>query len=382
VRVALNAEQLLYHSPGGVGRYTAHILSGLESFFPDDRVLPAVARHRRAEVAEAYARAGVPAELAARTALSRLPRPLLYEAWLVGPGWPPLKGIEPADVVHAPSVAVPPKPGVPLVVTVHDAAPQLVPDAFPARGRRFMRAAMTVAARRADLVIAVTATAANEIGEHSAIPAERIRVVPNAVAPPAVDAATAEAVLKKYGLQYRRYVLWVGSREPRKGAGTVVKAMAELRRRNPSAEIETVLAGYPGWLKEEIGDDDLNRLGPTLHQLGRVDEADLWCLYRGAAVFAFPSRYEGFGLPVVEAMSQGVPVVASDIPVLREVAGDAAMLVSPGDAGPWADAISALIDDEATAQRLGAAGRQRSARYSMEAMIRGTRAVYIEAGAR
>jgi glycosyltransferase involved in cell wall biosynthesis len=369
VRVALPAEQLLYHSPGGIGRYTAQLLTGL-----GEGVLPVVAHHSRAEIVEAYARAGVPPELLARTAVSYLPRPLLYQAWVAGPGWPPLKTVGPPDLVHAPSIAVPPKGKVPLVVTVHDAAPQLFPGAFPARSRRFMIRAMAAVARRADLVITVSDTAAGEIAEHSPIRPDRIRVVPNGVSPPAVDSSDMQAVLRRYGLAGRRYVLWVGSLEPRKGVATLVGAMAQLRRRHPGLDVETVLAGYQGWLGGVAGRD--------IRRLGRLGETDLWCVYRGAAVFAFPSRHEGFGLPVLEAMSQGVPVVASDIPVLREVAGDAALFAPPGDIERWADAIFSLLDDGAMARCMGDAGRRRSGPYSIEAMLKATRAVYIEAGAR
>lgn len=381
MRVAVNAEQLLYRSPGGIGRYTAALLTLLPGAHPELEMVPFTAGHRRRSVADALEGAGVAPVVAGRAAVIPWPRPLLYDAWHRF-GRPRLAGLgRTVDLVHAPSVAVPPVRGVPLVVTVHDAAPELFPDAFPPRGRRFHASGLQAAARRADVVITVTQAAADEIASHSAIPAERIRVVHNAVDPPAVEGDRVEELLARLGVGSRPYVLWVGSLEPRKDVGTLIAAMAEVKRRDPASPVHTVLAGFDGWLGEGLIDPaDRRALGDSLHQLGRVGEADLWSLYAGATVFAFPSRHEGFGLPVVEAMSQAVPVVAADIPAVREVAGGAAVLVDPGDRSGWADAISALLVDPAERARLGAAGQQRSGDFSVRRWADATRAVYDHIG--
>jgi len=381
VRVAVNAEQLLYRSPGGVGRYTAQLLTVLPRLFPDDEVVPFTARHAHGRVGAAFSEAGVDPETARRAVALPLPRPLLYQGWLEV-GWPPLPGLRGADLVHAPSVAVPPRPRVPLVVTVHDAGVELFPDSYPARGRRFHRQGLAAAARRADLVLTVSAAAAEEIARHSSIPSDRLRVVPNGVDPLTIEPARRHQILAARGLADRPFVLWVGSLEPRKGVGTLVSAMARLRRRDGVAGVDTpqlVLVGYPGWLSDDLIESaDRAGLGPSLHQLGLVDEEELWALYAGASVFAFPSRHEGFGLPVLEAMSQGTPVVAADIPALREVAGGAARLVPPGDVGRWADALADLLGDETQRRQLGAAGEERARRFGVAATIRGIRAVYRE----
>jgi alpha-1,3-rhamnosyl/mannosyltransferase len=119
-------------------------------------------------------------------------------------------------------------------------------------------------------------------------------------------------------------------------------------------------------------------MGEDLVTLGPVGEDELWALYAGAAVFALPSRHEGFGLPVVEAMSQGAPVVCSDLAVLREVTAGAAVLATPGDVGVWADTLAGLLDDAAARDRLAAAGRDRAGWFSVERLVAGTRAVYRE----
>jgi glycosyltransferase involved in cell wall biosynthesis len=384
VRVAVNAEQLLYRSPGGVGRYTAQLLTVLPSLFPDDEVVPFTARHPSAEVAAAFRDAGVDPATATRTVVLPLPRPVLYEGWL-GVGRPRLPALHGAQLVHAPSVAVPPRAEVPLVVTVHDTAVELFPESFPARGRRFHRRGLAAAARRADLVLTVSAAAAEEIIERSTIRPDRIRVVPNGVAPATIEPDTRQAILARRGLIDRPYVLWVGSLEPRKGVATLVAAMARLRAgRAPTmdprvTEVQLVLAGYPGWLTRKIVPAaDAAALGSTLHQLGRVSDEELWSLYAGATLFAFPSRHEGFGLPVLEAMSQGTAVVASDIPAIREVAGGAARLVPPGDVEAWAAALEALLADDAARSELAVAGRERARRFDVATSVKGIRGVYGE----
>jgi glycosyltransferase involved in cell wall biosynthesis len=379
VRVAVNLEQLLYRSPGGVGRYTARLAMVLPRLFPGDEVLGFTARHRPDEVEAAMAAFGL---AGVHPSVLPLPRPVLYEAWhrLAAPplawGAGLLAG---ADLVHAPSVAVPPRGRVPLVVTVHDAAPELFPDAFPPRGLRFHRAGLAAATRRADLVLTVSESAAEEIVAHSELPRSRIRVVPNGVDPVPVTAEQQRAVLEAAGLADRPYVFWVGSLEPRKGVGTLVAAMARLHPGRGGRSARLVLAGYPGWLSGQVVDAaDRAELGDDLVERGRISDEELWALYAGAAVFAFPSRHEGFGYPVLEAMAQGTPVVCSDLPVLREVTGDAAMRVAPGDVAAWAEAIAALLDDPAAALRQGAAGRAQAEQWSVERSIRGIRGVYEE----
>ena len=370
MRVAVNAEQLLYRSPGGIGRYTAQLLTVMPRLSRGDEMLPFTALHRRALVEAGFKAAGV----TQRARVLPLPRPVLYDAWHSA-GRPLLPRRWGADLVHAPSLAVPPKSRVPLVVTVHDAAPELFPEAFTARGRRFHRKGLAAAARRADLVLTVSASAAEEIVSNSAIDADRIRVVHNGVEPRNVEASRRDEILAGYGLAGRPYVLWVGSLEPRKGVETLVAAARQIRRRSGAPEFRLVLAGYQGWLQPELGGPELDE---HVLQTGRVGEDELWALYAGATLFAFPSVHEGFGLPVLEAMSQGTPVLASDIPALREVTGGAAALAPPGDVGEWARLLGDLMDSDEDRARLSAAGRARSAQLTVEAMVTGTREVYRE----
>ncbi|MDQ6785029.1 MAG: glycosyltransferase family 4 protein [Actinomycetota bacterium] len=376
MRVALNVEQLLYRSPGGVGRYTAQLATLLPANGGDE-VVAFTARHSRAEVSAAMARFGVPGPPAT---ILGLPRPVLYEAWHRF-GRPPL-AVGDVDVIHAPSVTVPPRRATPLVVTVHDAASALFPEAFTRRGLHFHRLGLAAAARRADLVITVSQTAAAEIVDHSAIGSERIRVVANGVDPVTIDPAAAAAARARLGVADRPYVLWVGSLEPRKNVRTLVAAVAVLARRlgnGVPGRPRLVLAGYPGWLSDDLIDPaDRAALGDDLVQLGILAEDDLWALYAGAELLGFPSRHEGFGYPVLEAMTQGIPVVCSDIAVLREVGGPAARYVAATDVGAWADAMDGLLADPRQRQAAALAGRAWAARFAVANSVAATRAVYGE----
>jgi len=377
LRVAVNLEQLLSPSPGGVGRYAAKLVSNLALLGVE--VQPVVARHSPQEVKAAWDDFGLHALPEPRRL--PLPRSLLYDSWHVL-AWPPLSSGPSTDVLHAPSLAVPPKNGKPLVVSVHDAAPWLFPEAFTRRGRWFHTMGARAVARRADRVITGTQAAAAELVRCMSLPESRIRVVPYGVdlPPPAPGTDDRDQFLRRHRLDDVPYVLWVGSLEPRKGVGTLVAAMAGLARRSggSASPASLVLAGYAGWHNSELvaaGDRDF--LGPAFRLFGRVSEADLQALYSGAAVFAFPSLHEGFGLPVLEAMAAGAPVVASDIPAIREVAGGAATLVAPGDVNAWTEALEAALAGAGRA-RWVEAGRRRAAGFSWSSTAAATLDVYKE----
>ena len=226
----------------------------------------------------------------------------------------------------------PPKRGKPLVVSVHDAAPWLLPETFTLRGRWFHHAGMRAAARRADRMITGTEAAASELLAHTSLPAERLRVVPYGVDHPYQEPDPEEvwATLQRHGLDNTPYVLWVGSLEPRKGVGTLVEPRSSWP--GGTAHRRSSWRGTPAGRTTTSSrpTTGLSSARPCVSWDGCLTP-ELQALYAGATVFAFPSLHEGFGLPVLEAMAAGVPVVASDIPAIREVAGDAAVLVPPGD---------------------------------------------------
>ena len=203
MRVALNIEQLLHRPPGGIGRYTAELMRLLPEADHGDgaiEIAPFVARHRRRLITTALGAFGLPDTEVVRL---WLPRPVLYDSWSMF-GLPPLGLLHPRlrgiDLVHAPSLAVPPRSGVPLIVTVHDAAAIQFPETTTRRGHRFHRRGSFAAAKRADVVIAPTRAAADEIAEHTSISRDRMRVVPHGVAQHVVGEGVVEATRSTLGV--------------------------------------------------------------------------------------------------------------------------------------------------------------------------------------
>jgi glycosyltransferase involved in cell wall biosynthesis len=171
-----------------------------------------------------------------------------------------------------------------------------------------------------------------------------------------------EHLRARYGLTAGSYILSVGTIQPRKNYVRLIHAFARLQTHNLTNR-QLVLAGGRGWLYEDIF-AEAERHGDRVRILGFVDEADLPALYRNAALFAFPSLYEGFGLPVLEAMACGTPVVCSNVSSLPEVAGDAALLVDPLDIASIAEAMARVLQDAGLRQDMVARGRSQAARFT------------------
>jgi glycosyltransferase involved in cell wall biosynthesis len=260
-----------------------------------------------------------------------------------------------ADVLHCPTYRGPVRSGVPVVVTVHDLAVFRRPEAFPPWTRRYSRAVVPRVVRNARVVTAVSEFTAGEIEELLRIPRDSIRVVPNAV-----DAAFTAEGPRADG----DYVLAVGTLEPRKNLARSIAAARQLG-------VELRVAGARGWGRVEARGDNVTWLGFT-------EDDELARQYRGARCVVYPSLYEGFGIPVLEAMACGAPVVTSRGGATEEVAGGAAVLVDPEDVA----SIAAGIEDAASRRdELQAAGVRRAADYSWDASARALLAAYEEAAA-
>ena len=301
-----------------------------------------------------------------------LPRHALYETWHAL-RWPPVeRATGPVDVVHATAIAVPPTKA-PLVMTIHDLAFLADPTQATRHGNRFFRRGTELARRHADLVLVPSRATAAECVD-AGFDADRIREVPWGVGIVDVTDEQVAAARQRHGLD-RPYVLFVGTIEPRKNLGGVIAAMAQLQGR----EVDIVLVGPDGW-NEDLAARlaVLDGTGIRVHRLGFVPFPDLPPLYAGAAAFCFPSLREGFGMPVLDAMAHGAPVVTSRGTATEEVAGDAALLVDPRDHGEIAAALGRLLDEPSLAADLRARGRARAGGYTWERTAELTAAAYAE----
>ena len=277
--------------------------------------------------------------------------------------------------------------GIPLVgrsgkyvVTVHDVIPLILPETFTPRHRLVVRLALARVRRKADLVVVPSHAVKRDVVRRVGLPEARVVVTPEGCEPrfrPVRSETALRDVAARYGLP-PRYVLAVGTLEPRKNLTTLLQVFARLRREGGvDPELHLVLAGARGWLDEPIF-RTVRSLGleDAVRFPGFIDDDDLPAVYSRAALFAFPSLYEGFGLPLLEAMACGVPVVTSNISSMPEVAGDAAVLVDPRDADGLAAAIARVLRDEALRERLRAAGIARAREFSWEATARRTLDAY------
>ena len=349
--MAVTLEQCWHRVPGGTATAALGTLAALvERPELGLDLVGVAARHRH------------PAPAAFRPSIEvahlPLPRRALYETWHAL-RWPPVEqATGPVDVVHATAVAVPPT-RAPLVMTINDLAFLADPTHATRHGNRFFRRGTELARRHAALVLVPSEATADECRRAGFDPG-RIRVVPYGVtAHPVTDDDVAAARLR-HGLD-RPYVLFVGTVEPRKNLAAVVGGMRAL----DGHEVDLVLVGPDGW-----NEDLAQRLAPLdgtsvrVHRTGFVAPGELPALYAGAAAFCYPSRREGFGLPVLEAMAHGAPVVTSAGTATAEVAGPDALLVDPDDHRAVGEALATLLGDPAAADDLRTRGRARAATYS------------------
>ena len=348
LRVAYTLEQCWHDVPGGSAVAALEVYHRLRQR-TDVEAIAVAGRHRRLPI-DPYRPDGTVHHLP-------ISRPLLYDAWnrLGRPRTESATG--PVDVCHS-TVAIPAPSRAPSVVTVHDVAFVHTPERFSRRGVMVMRRGLE-RCRTADLVLCPSRTTADDLAELGFDPS-RLRIVPWGVDRIEVTPGDVERVRDTYSLP-EAFVLFVGTLEPRKNLAGLARAMSEV------PDLPLVVAGADGWGAASDGVD--------AQFVGFVPAEDLRPLMAAATVFAYPSLEEGFGLPVLEAMAQGVPVVTSRGTATEDVAGGAAVLADPTDPSAIAAAIIEAASDRRT---WSVRGMERASACTWDATVEATVAAYRE----
>ena len=287
----------------------------------------------------------------------------------------------PVDLLHVQFTA-PPFAPCPVISTIHDLTFEHLPETFKRRSWMQLRLTVRRTARTAAHLITPSEFSRRDLIETYAVAPERISVTPYAAAPhfrPA-SAEAVDRVKRKYGIS-GEYLLAVGSIQPRKNLVRLIRAYSDLHRRRSQAKLpQLVLVGKRAWLYgETLRAVERSGVAANVIFTNYVPEHDLPALYTGALCFVYPSYFEGFGLPPLEAMQCGAPVIAGELTSLPEVVGDAGLLVNPFDTDAIGAAIASVIDDDELRARLRARGLERAALFSWHETARKTFEVYQRA---
>ena len=373
MRIGIDAS--LLGSDGGIPKYVESLIGALARLAPGHSLVLWCGRRGAFRAAERLALPGtdiVP------------PSPVWGFLDLVGRlAWVNALSIEAfggaVDVFHGLNYFLPAQRGkAALVVTVHDLSALRYPKWHPAHRRLAHHIALGRTLRAADRVITDSQAVRAEVIADLGVPPEKVAAVPLA---PALgfhprEPAGLKPILDRWDLAPGGYLLFAGAIEPRKNLLRLLAAVVALRERRGVPPL--MLAGPPGWRNHEIH-GGIGAASPHVRYLGHVRRDELTALMAGCAALVLPSLYEGFGLPVLEAMASGVPVVTSRGGALEEVAGDAAILVDPLDVEAIAAGIEKVLDDTSLQEALMRKGLARAAQFSWERTAKGTLGVYEEA---
>lgn len=354
MRIGLDTTLVRADRLTGVERYAIELTRALAALAPDELVV-----FRRPDAPAALT--ALPVEQRVAPFSLRVPMDQL---------WLPFEALRArVDLLHTLAFPTPVLWRGRSAMTVHDATPWLHPDAVSTGMRVYYGPLFPQALSRAAAVFTVSEAAREDLVRATKIARTRVHVTPNGVAPEFFDAVAPARPRAPY-------LLAVGTVEPRKNLPALFDAFRALRREG--RDLELVLVGRQGWGSLVQPPD----LAPHLRLPGVVSDAELAALYAGAAAYVLPSLYEGFGLPLAEAMAAGAPCVASDLPALREVGGDAVRYADPSDAASFAVAIAAALDARDETARLVTAARERARRFRWEVTAEETLKVYRELAGR
>jgi glycosyltransferase involved in cell wall biosynthesis len=305
------------------------------------------------------------------TPLVRVPVYLTYELFR-----------RPVDVLHVQYTA-PPFCRVPVVVTIHDLAFERMPETFTRRGSFQLKLTVRRTAKKAARVATVSEYSRQDLLDIYKLPPEKVVVTYNGVessfTPRPSVPNEAEEVRRRFGVS-RDFLLAVGSLQPRKNLVRLVRAYARLRSERQDFRDQLVIVGRKLWLASEIFDEvKRHRWADDVILTGYVADEDLPALYRAARAFVYPSLFEGFGLPPLEAMACGTPVVTSDVSSLPEITGDAALLIDPNDEGALANALIEVVNNDRLRAELREKGIAQAEKFTWRDAAEKTLRLYREA---
>jgi glycosyltransferase involved in cell wall biosynthesis len=370
--IGLNLIFLVPGETGGMEVYARELIPALLAAAPDMRFTAFVNREAAAAGGAPWGEL-LPAVTVPVNARSRA-------QWVLGEQTmlPRLAARERVELVHSLASTAPFWGGFRRVVTVHDLIYARFPEAHSGLREQGMKVLVPWAARRSRRVIADSQSTRADLIELLGIRAESIDVVPLGLGSVRRGTTPAEAETRaRFELGDRRVVLSLSAKRPHKNLGTLIAALAEIPA---DARPLLVLPGYPTWHEQELRERAaLAGVAEDVRFLGWLSDAEIEGLWAVTDAFVFPSLYEGFGLPVLEAMARGVPVACSDASSLPEVAGDAAVLFDPHDRSAIARALERLLGDPNEAERLRSAGRRRARLFSWERTARLTLESYARA---
>lgn len=280
------------------------------------------------------------------------------------------------DLLHSPHYTMPLTAPVPTIVTLHDATFFYYPQHHTRAKRYFFPFIMRLSARRAAALITVSENTRQDMQRWIAAAPEKTFATPLGVSPefsPICDTTFLDTVARKYALP-SKFILFVGLLEPRKNLPTLLRAFTRLAPLAP--QITLVIVGRTGWMTQSILDQIPLSLHPRVHFTGYVDQADLPAVYNLADVFVYPSFYEGFGLPVLESLACGTPVVTTPVSAMPEVAGDAALYAHPEDDAALSQAILQILRDPILSQTLRTRGLERATWFTWRRTAQQTLQIY------
>ena len=356
--------------PAGAGRYTLSLITALSQIDRDHDYVVYARRHSL----DTLGGLGTNVQVVDLGEMSRGKRYVWEQTSL------------PADLrrrrvklLHSPHHTVPLVSPCPRVVTVHDVTFFLIPERYPLARRLFFQAATYLSAKRARAIIVPSESAARDLRVVLQPPIDRVHVTYEGVDPTFRPLDTSECaghVRSRYGLA-PGYLLSLGTLEPGKNRSILLQALRRLV--DDGCDLSLAIVGQLGW-SDTATEQELSRLGlrERVRFTGYVPQADLPALYNAASVFVFPSLHEGFGLPALEALACGTPVVTSNRSALPEGVGEAALLVDPESADAISAAIARVLDEPTLAALLRQAGIERAASFTWEACAQATLQVYRE----